>query len=386
MICSIRSFVPAGAILAAMTMAGCTTSHRVAVDPRKACIDATSTMRQAADDPDWVTRAVAIEALSQTMGAKAGPVFKEALRDKVPAVRFAAAMAIGDVRYTPAKPLLVDMAKKKDDSPHAEPDKRVFCAVIYALHRMGDTRFTHELASLLFDQERDVRANAAMVMGKLGEPSARVPLKTRLEDELDPSVQLQFVEALAMLGDTQQAFTLESYTKNEFLEDRLDAISAMARLRPPRAVLVLRKMLDSRQPPPVRIAAAGALGRLGHADDRMYRLCVRALEKPKEMLRRQKGAPDEIPGVEVRSLQRLAAIALGWMNRQDAADVLHPLLRNSNGGVRVAAAMSLVRLLEAYRPVVEPAEPQPKPKVEPASQPAARTRPVPKLYTAGGKD
>jgi len=384
MTCSIRNLALAGIILAGAT-GGCTLKKRVALDLRKAYIDATSTMRQAADDADWVARAVAIEALSQTAGAKAGPVFKEALKDKVPAVRFAAAIAIGDVRYEPAKSVLADMAKEGDDNPHAEPDKRVFCAVIYALHSMGDARWTKELASLLFDQQREVRANAAMVMGKMGEPSARVPLRTRLEDELDPSVQLQFVGTLAMLCDTRQAFTLEYYTKIEVLEDRLDAISAMARIRPPRAVLVLRKMLDSRQPPSVRVAAAGALAQLGHADAGLYRLCIRALEKPENMLRRQRGAGAEIPDVEVRLLRRLAAIALGWMNRQEAADVLHPLLRSGDGGVRVAAAMSLVRLLEAYRPVVEPVK-QPKPKPIAASQPTAPTRPVPKLYTAGGKD
>ena len=160
-------------------------------------------------------------------GLRPGVVMKQSLQDPSPMVRFTAGMAIGDVKYEPALPLLREMARHEASNPKAEPDKRVFCAIVYALHMMGDTSFTSELADMLSDGEKEVRANAAMVMGRMEEPSAVVPLKIQLADEQDPTVQLQVLESLAILGDEQSAIRLEAHTKTQYMEDRLVAIRAM---------------------------------------------------------------------------------------------------------------------------------------------------------------
>ena len=388
MVCKSWNLVVAALLPVLAVFAGCANKPALPlVEPQKAYIDASSTLRQAADDSDAVTRANALEALSQIYGLEAGAVFKQALDDTYPTVRFAAGMAIGDVLYQPAKPTLVAMAQQKEESQRAEPDKRVFCAVIYALHRLGDDSFTGELGSLLSDDEKEVRANAAMVMGRLGERSAIVPLRVQLSDEQDTSVQLQIVESLALLGDTANAIRLEAYTKTQFLEDRLVAISAMERVRSSRSAWVLQDLLVARQPPRVRVAAAGALARLGQTDEKWYKLCLSAVQQPDRMVREGSGKRDDASAIEVNSLQRLAVISLGWMNRQDAVDVLHPLLRSGDGGVRVAAAMSILRLLEAYRPIARQPVAKPEPSSQPATtQPAAERKVLPKLYTAEGKD
>lgn len=373
-----------GCVIAVGILGGCARWRKVKVDPQKAYIDARTTLRQATDDPNPETRAPALEALSSTAGIKAGAVYKQALSSKYPAVRFAAAMAIGDVKYRAAIDALSGMARLKGEDARAEPDKRVFSAVVYALHRLGDSTHTGKLGDLLFDDEKEVRANVAMIMGRLGEPSATVPLATRLSVEHDPSVELQLVEALAILGESQYITLMEAYTKMQWLEDRLIAISAMERIRAARAPLVLREMMRSRQPPRVRVAAAGALAALGEVDDGGYRLCLRAVRDPDGMLLSHPGSGGAVSNVEVNSLQRLAAISLGKMKRAEAVNVLHPLLGSQDGGVRVAAAMSILRLLESYRLI--PAPPVRKPETQPASQPQVRKTKPPKLYTAGAKD
>ena len=84
-------------------------------------------------------------------------------------------------------------------------------------------------------------------------------------------------------------------------------------------------------------------------------------------------------------MRRLAAIALGWMKRREAAGPLHAALVDESGdqAVRVAAAMSLMRLFPV-RPATPPPATQPD---EPA---AASTQPAPpkppKLHSAGAKD
>jgi len=373
----------AGALLILAGTTGCRGPKLPAVNPRMAYIDASSTLRQAADDPDPTTRAHAIEAISQTMGKAAGGILKQALRDAYPSVRFAAAMAVGELRYEPAKEVLVAMARSKGEDPSAEPDRRVYCAVIYALHSLGDTSHTSELGSLLFDDEKAVRANAAMVMGKMGERSGIVPLSTQLAEEQDPSVQLQLVESLAMLGDPKNAIRLEAYTKTQYLEDRLVAIAALERIQSSRSAQVLEDLLGSRQPPRVRVAAAGALARLGRTDPRGYKFVLRSARQPERVMAETFGERGTSE-IEVRSLQRLAAIALGWMDKPEAVSVLHPLLQSQDGGVRVAAAMSILRLLASYRPVEELAPVEPEAPA--ASQPAEGEKPQPQLYTAGAKD
>ena len=386
----------AGAAMLAFLAAGCgVTLWKPAAsgaDPYRAYMDAMATLRQAAEDPDPVTRSNAIEALSRTVGAEAGPLFQQSLSDPYPSVRFAAAMAMGDVGYQPALAQLRQMAGHDRASSQAEPDKRVFCAVIYAMHKMGDTTFTGELGSLLMDQEQEVRADAAMVMGRMHEPSGITPLKVQLDQEQDPSVQLQLLESLALLGDEQSAIRMEAHTKTQYMEDRLVAIAAMEQGEPSRARIVLAHLVSEKQPPRVRVAAAGTLAKLGQTNRDLYKLASRAAQDPDAVMSKAGTTQEPPTQFEVRSLQRLAAIALGWMDRQEAVDILRPLLNSQDGGVKVASAMSIVRLLKAYRPVspavAEKAEQEQAGQAEQAESKPAQpsSRPAMQLHTAEGKD
>jgi len=361
-----------------MVLAGCEpVEPQVVIDPAKGYIDARTVVLQAAEDEEPATRSHAMEALAETMGYKAGSIFLQAIADDNPAVRFAAIMALGDVKYTPAKDELLKMAGD------ADIDRSVLCAIIYALYRMGDDTYAGALGTLLFDGNKWVRANAALAMGKMSEPSAIGPLRTLLADEQDPAVQLQLVESLAVLGDVRSANLLEAYTKTPFLDDRLVAILAMGRVGSIRSVKALRMLQTSRQPPRVRVAAAGTLGRLGQFDQEGYELCITAVENPEGFLRKARGPDRPVAAIEVGSLQRLAAISLGWMGRTEAVSVLYPLLSSRDGGVRVAAAMSMLRILEAYEGSVLTS--QSDVKATGKTHPGRPQRRV-ELHTAGGKD
>ena len=366
-----------------LLLVGCAPGNEEAltIDPVKAYVDAKAVLLQAADDRDPVTRARAMEALAATLGGETGGVFVQGLSDENPLVRFAAAMAIGDSRYKPA----LDALKKMAADKAAEPDKRVFCAAIYALYAIGHDEYASELGQLLFDKEREVRMDAAMAMGKMGEESAVGPLRTLQADEQDEAVKLQVTEALALLGDNRSAEIIEAYTKGYFIDLRLAAIPSLAGSPSPRAVQVLRELTQERNPIRVRVTAAAELARLGHAEPEFHRLCVDCMTETQRMLdesnRRMRRAAD----TDAASLKELAAIGLGWMGRPAAVNYLHPMLHSANGSDRVAAAMSILRLLKAYRPMAlptsapatqaaEPPEPPPPPKVPP------------KLHSSGGRD
>ncbi len=365
-------------ILLAGFGAGCQQEEEIQIDPQLAFLDASRTLRQASIDPDPLIRAHAVEALAKTLGAEAGAIYKQGLRDKYPIVRLASAMAIGDIQYTPAKEMLSAMAQPRDGDARAEPDKRVFVAVIYALHRMGDTSHTNELGQLLFDEEKEIRAGVAHVMGRMGEQAAKDPLTGRLDLELEPMVRIQLVQSLALLGDSRSMTMLEAYTKLQWVEDRLVAIEAMELVPSERSKRVLATMLAPRHPPQVRVKAAGGLGALGHADDDAYELCLSALTDPDSILREFPGSGGTVSPVQASSLRCLATISLGKINRYEAIEVLHPLLEDPDGPVRIAAAMSLLRILKPYAPgagvPLAPFEPEPVAQplvqpIEPIAQP-----------------
>jgi len=340
--------------------------------PSQAYLDASTTLRQMALDRDPVTRANAVEALSTTLGAEAGEVYMQGSSDPLPVVRLASAMAIGDVKYSPALPTIRRMVQDNKTEPQrAEPDKRVFCALIYALHSLGDDGKTGELATLLFDEQPEVRMDAALAMGKMGAPSAIGPLNSVLSNEREEAVKIQLTESLAMLGDSRSAEVLEAFTKGYFLDLRLLAIAAIGRTGSERAIRVLKELTADREPARVRVKAAGELARLGFGDTAMLSYCLRAMREPAELLKESTKVSRRAADSDAGSLKLLAVIATGWFGDEKVINDLHPLMRDREGPIRVAAAASILRLLKGYKPLTAPAAAPPAAAPPIAAQPPA---------------
>jgi len=367
-------FVAACAGLAAA--AGCGGPGALKMDPTRAYMDAKIALLQAAEDPAPEVRSGALEALASVMGRDAGEVLTQALQDDFAPVLFAAAMGVGDTRHLPAKPALLAMAKDK------RTPSKVRGAVIYALHNLGDDQYTGELIDLLRDrQDKSVRVTAAMIMGRIGEPSATGPLESLQAEDRDPDVQLAAVEALATLRVRRYQVILEAFLNSQYMEDRIVAAQALGRLGRTSSARALRRLYyDRHVHPAVRVAAAGSLAQLGEPGG--YPLAIRSATKPADVLKRARGRGARITTNEVLSLQMIAIEALGHMKATAAVDDLHPLLRGPEGRVRVAAARTIMRLLRAYGRAA---------RVEAKVRRATRTRPAGapttrRLHTSGGKD
>ena len=325
------------------------------VDPYRAAARAEVVLRAAAADEDATTRANAMEAMAIALDTDGGDLMVRGLDDKSPMVRFAAAMAIGDVAYSPALDRLREIMDEE------EPEVTLQCGIIYALHQLGDVSYNPRLGVYLWEPDRWVRANTTLVMGKIGDPSAIGPLKSLLRDETDDVVQINIIESLASLGDVRSAMELEGYCRlpfERFGPQQLVALRAVARLVPGNAKMVLSEKVHHDKWPRVRVVAAGGLARMGVIDEKGYELCLQAIRDPMALLK--EAHPDvEMPPHMAGSLQQVAAVALGWFGRTDAIRDLQPLLTSEQGPVRVAAAMSIILLAEsADIPQTEPpAEP-----------------------------
>ena len=337
------------ALWAALTGPGCTgRTYVMSGDPVAARSRALTTLHRAARDSDNYTRAKAIEAMVDVLGTRSGSVYLAALDDPEPNVRFAAALAVGDLKYAPARPRILAMARYKQ--PGAERQWSVYCGVVYAMHRLGHTEQTGRLGKLLFHEGPVVRANAAMVMGKLGEPSAIAPLRALYEDERKISVKLQALESMARLGDERSLEKIDSHAREPFPVAKLVALRIMGERGSRQAVIMLKGIATSQhQQPQARVLAAGAMARLGTVTDYLYDLCLTSAGDPSGVMRAAMGGAHDAAAsdpIALTTLRRLAVISLGWMRRSHAVDVLTELLDDADGGVRVAAAMSILRLLD----------------------------------------
>ncbi len=382
-----------GAVAIAWGLAGCTRPPEQTIEPAKAYTDALYVLKMAAEPPDMAGgQDDSAKALSVTSAPIASPSIVQGLRDAKEPVQFAAMITAGDLRVAAAKPILLDRLRDEQMPPS------LLCAALYALHRLGDDNKTSELGRLLHDDLPQARADAALVMGKMGEPSAIGPLKALQMDDHDPKVQLQVVDSLARLGDEASADSLEAFTKSQFLEDRLVAVQAMGAVKNARSILVLKKMFrGTRQDPAVRIAASASLAMLGEPAG--TEPALQAALDPAGVLRAARPKDAEIRGVEVVGLQTLALVSLGRMGDPALVQKIHPLLSSQDGKVRVAAAKAILELLKGQpltatpkatsRPALPPAKTGGEPTVVPVTAPAPTSEPAgtpSPLRTSGGKD
>ncbi len=379
----VRTFGLGAFAMAAVCICGCPAVEEIPQTPLDmAYIDARSALMRGARDKDAQVQAYALEALAETEGLRAGEILADALidTDRLP-VASAAAFGIGRIKYGRRKRWLLEIAK----DPKIPP--RLMCAIIYALHRLGNDEHTGKLGSPQYigSPNKWVRAETAKVMGMMGDRSAMGPLRGLAEVETNIEVRLQAAEALALLGDEASVSILEGFTKSWYMEDKLISIGALGKIEDRVSLRVLKRVMNNRQrqDPIVRLAAAGSLAKRGDASG--YELARRAVLEPEVMLRE---APTRrgvrINAAEYVMLQTHGAMALGHMGKLVAVDYLHPLLKHEGGKVRIAAAWAILQLLRDRRPAKAPVPPPTAPPAEP--QAGKPTRRPPPLHTSGGKD
>lgn len=236
------------------------------------------------------------------------------LTERNGAVRLAAAMAAGDAKVHEALPVLQRMVN--------DPEPVVRVAVRYALHRLGDTRRSHDLEKTARDPDDFVRRQTALVLGRLGDPTAVKILRVMRRDR-DPAVRQQAVEAMWRLGDERGMKELVGWTYSQYVDDREFALMALAAPRDKRVRGIVRNALTAEHLE-VALTAAAAMGML--ESDEGYGVAL-------------VGAKDTDAIRKVR-----AADAMGAIGRTDAQDPLRKMLAHDSPIVRLRAAAAILQI------------------------------------------
>lgn len=251
----------------------------------------------------------------------------KALVDENRGVRFVACMSIAEMRDARFNPLVAPLL--------SDPSASVRAAAMLALSRGGQRVNFTPLADMLADNDPEIRANAYLVLGELGNESAIPlireslgrgmklvnPLRVRLVD-------LAAAEALVKLGDEKEVEPIRAalFAPPEQGELTIVACDSVRRLKDEVARPMLERIVSARgsaeRSPEIRLAACRALHALGSPG------------APLAVAREYAKHPDA-------RIRAQSTVLLGEIGSPDARALLSGLLHDADPTVQVAAAGGL---------------------------------------------
>lgn len=283
-------------------------------------------IREGLADNNPQVRANAIEVVTDTRQLRLMPVVRRLLRDEAAPVRFNAALAVADLRHFPAKSDVKQLMEERKEN------ENIRIAAAYALYKLGSSESLSLIGEAITNKDQIVRANAALLLGKIGDKSALKLLYWVLRDkDSDDRVRFNAAEAIAMLGDEQIYQKLWAMLISAYADDRVMGVRAMGALRTRQAKNALITMLDDNVLD-VRLAAAEQLGKLKDP--------VGEAEVLKVLTKNLTASMDREDRERVKVL---TALAIGEIGTDALTKFLPQLLRDESKNVRLAAAKAVFR-------------------------------------------
>lgn len=320
-------------------------------------------LRAAGQSDNPRERLAALEAVQYAPDA-AFELARRRLSDENPAVRFGALVTVGKLKLTGLSDAALDLMRDDNESVRA--------AALFAAKRCGKEVDLSPLGWMLANGSSGARANAAMLIGELGDPQAIDMLRAmaakpmpRVSAAQRSWVRLQFAEAMLRL-DADDDETLGSIRASVYstLDDvRVLAIQILGEVGDRSVQGGLSHIIKRDNPIQVKIAAAQSLVRMGNRQVAQVlldatRYDARQLRKDltEYVNKNQVGGPEaaairellndeqarESAAAEVRAQ---AAVGLGYVASASSAERLATLLDDPDPIVRVAAASAILRAL-----------------------------------------
>ena len=283
-------------------------------------------VREALADESGVIRSHAIEVIVTTKRRELMPQVLKLLADEQVHVRFGAGVAVGDMEYTAGEYMVKPMLK--DPNPNAR------IAAAYALVRLGRAEYAEKIRDAAKSTDQTVRANAALLLGKLGDKD-NLPLLYDVLRALDSADKAKFqaVESIARLGDEQiYKNKLWALLISKYADDRVLGIRGMGLLNTADAKNAIITMLND-EVGEVRLCAAEQLARMGDLTGEQEVVAYFKTQSPDL----NKASPANI----------FATMAIGRMATAPGTKYLPQLLQSRSKVIRLTAAQSVLVLVLA---------------------------------------
>ena len=273
-----------------------------------------------ADENSYV-RNRAIEVTSTAGRSELMQIVSGLLMDDEVAVRYAAALAVGDMSYPGG--IIVATRALRDESAS------VRMAAAYALIKLGRRKYSDILYKAATGNDQDMRAKAVVLLGRLGDKKHLELLHKVMRDKASSDiVKIQAAEAIANLGDgTIFQSKLWPLLISKHADDKVIGISAMAALGTPEAQNAILTMLMD-DIPEIRLFAAGQLGSLGNTSGQG--IVLRYLSSPQFDMNRWSVANES------------AVAAIGQIGTDELKKFLPKLLDSRNKLIQLSAAQAVL--------------------------------------------
>lgn len=210
----------------------------------------TTVFSDALKDKDPVMRVAAAKAFGLLGDSSAADSLLAAVNDPERAVRQAAVTALGDIKNEKAVPVLLAYLKDKDWLVRAE-----------AAHALGNLKSEKAISSLfvlLKDEDQYVRRNARQALQNLATQDTRRAYLQALSSS-NSNMKITAALALAQMGDNSASATLLDQFPTAQPDDQEAIIKALVELKEPKALSLLRDNIKAENLS-VRIHAIVGLG------------------------------------------------------------------------------------------------------------------------------
>ncbi len=226
---------------------------------------ALSILRQATVSPTPRLRANAIESLRFAPPSVLEAAVRIGLGDENRGVRFVAAMMIGEKQLCRISMLLEPMLLDDSDSVQA--------AAMFSIYKCGRQVDLNPLAAMLNSELPELRGNAAMVLGRIGNTSAKQLIREAVKstpDSITPIrrrlINMQMAEALILLGERNELEVIRAAIFSSSQEAEVTALACQiaGRLRDVEVTSTLESITvtPKRYPDEIRLVAAAALAEI----------------------------------------------------------------------------------------------------------------------------
>jgi HEAT repeat protein len=275
-------------------------------------------------------RANAIEAMRYAPREDLSNAVRIGLGDENRGVRFVSVMLIGELKLCNDAILLEPLMLDQSQSVQA--------AALFSMYRCGKKVNLNPIAVMLQSNDPELRGNAALVLGRMGNSSAIALLHAASREVMDGIlpirrrlINLQLSEALVLLGEKNELQVIRAAVYSSAFEAEVTALACqiLGRLHDVTVLPTLEGLASdstpNRQPAEVQLVAATAVAEI--TPSRM----------PTELVLQFSSSQEP-------HLRAQCAVALGVQGNQLSLGPLALLLKDRDPLVQIAAAGAILRI------------------------------------------
>lgn len=188
-----------------------------------------------AEDKDPAVRQQAAISLSYIMDQASGPALVKALKDSEPSVAYSALHTLSVLKYAPAEEQIAGLLGSKDANMRR--------GAIAALGNLKAAKSGAAIVSALSDEDRFVRTEAIKAIGNIPYEAGAPELVKLLDKEQQPAVRVEAALALSKMGRNDGLLTAYEFLRAPELSVRSQSLTVLASVGDSRSLQLIEEMI-----------------------------------------------------------------------------------------------------------------------------------------------